>query len=100
MKPSNIMLDEDFEVRLGDFGLAKSMGLSRQTSDLTVFPNDDDSDRCDATSACGTLGYMVPEEYASDFNYYSRKSDVFGFGVTLLQLVMGKPVCDRSIGRR
>ncbi|KAI4325615.1 hypothetical protein MLD38_030997 [Melastoma candidum] len=94
VKPSNILLDEEFEARFGDFGIAKSMSLSQQSSDVTVFPYDEDSEHCDTTMVSGTPGYIAPEVFADDF-HYSRKSDVFGFGVTLVQLVMGKPVIDR-----
>jgi serine/threonine protein kinase len=73
VKTSNILLDETFEPKLADFGLAKFTpeGLSHLS-----------------TRAAGTLGYVAPE-YAL-YGQLSEKTDVFSFGVVLLELLSGK----------
>ncbi|EOY11266.1 Receptor-like kinase in in flowers 3, putative [Theobroma cacao] len=73
VKASNILLDDTFEPKLADFGLAKFIpdGLSHMS-----------------TRAAGTLGYVAPE-YAL-YGQLTERSDVYGFGVVLLELLSGK----------
>ncbi|XVF31270.1 hypothetical protein REPUB_Repub16aG0131200 [Reevesia pubescens] len=73
VKASNILLDDTFEPKLADFGLAK-------------FTPDDFSHM--STRVAGTLGYVAPE-YAL-YGQLTEKSDVYGFGVVLLELLSGK----------
>ncbi|KAL2896402.1 L-type lectin-domain containing receptor kinase IX.1 [Bienertia sinuspersici] len=71
VKPNNIMLDEEFNPYLGDFGLAR---LLKNTTGVT-------------TNLAGTLGYMAPE-----LIYTSKATiecDVYSFGVVALELVSG-----------
>ncbi|KAE8655662.1 Proline-rich receptor-like protein kinase PERK15 [Hibiscus syriacus] len=76
IKAANILLDESFEARLADFGLAK-YSL--------------DTDTHVSTRVMGTFGYMAPE-YASS-GKLTEKSDVFSFGVVLLEMITGyRPV--------
>ena len=73
IKSSNIMLDSNFNTKLGDFGLAKVMDheLGHQTSVLA-----------------GTFGYMAPEYVYS--GRASKESDIYSFGVVLLEIVTGR----------
>ncbi|KAL7205069.1 hypothetical protein ACSBR2_018064 [Camellia fascicularis] len=73
VKASNILLDEAFEPKLADFGLAKFTpdGLSHLS-----------------TRVAGTLGYVAPE-YAL-YGQLTDRSDVYSFGVVLLELLSGK----------
>ncbi|KAL7102370.1 hypothetical protein ACP275_08G116200 [Erythranthe tilingii] len=74
MKTSNILLDEDMNPKISDFGLAKIVeGKETEASTNRVV---------------GTYGYMSPE-YALD-GKFSIKSDVFSFGVVMLEIISGK----------
>ncbi|GKV39317.1 hypothetical protein SLEP1_g47108 [Rubroshorea leprosula] len=79
IKSSNILLDKKFEARVSDFGLAK-LALDTNTH-IT-------------TRVMGTFGYIAPE-YAT-CGKLSEKSDVFSFGVVLLELITGRKPVDTS----
>ncbi|KAI5554971.1 hypothetical protein BDE02_19G049700 [Populus trichocarpa] len=80
LKPSNIFLDEDFTPKLSDFGLAK-LGPS--------------GDKMHPSSrVMGTYGYCAPE-YARA-GHLTQKSDVYGFGVILLELITGRRAIDTT----
>ncbi|TYJ43553.1 hypothetical protein E1A91_A03G159900v1 [Gossypium mustelinum] len=74
-----VLLDDDFDARIADFGLARLMG-SRDSNDSSFMNGD-----------LGEFGYVAPE-YSSTM-VASLKGDVFSFGVVLLELVTGqKPI--------
>ncbi|KAL5557269.1 hypothetical protein UlMin_039505 [Ulmus minor] len=77
IKAANILIDENFEAMVADFGLAKL------SSDNFTHVS---------TRVMGTFGYLAPE-YASS-GKLSDKSDVFSFGVMLLELITGKRPVD------
>ncbi|XP_008228537.1 PREDICTED: proline-rich receptor-like protein kinase PERK1 isoform X2 [Prunus mume] len=79
IKASNILLDHNFEAKVADFGLAK-VSL--------------DTDTHVSTRVMGTFGYLAPE-YASS-GKLTEKSDVFSFGVVLLELITGRQPIDKT----
>lgn len=82
IKASNILLDEHLNPKISDFGLAR------------LFPGDDT--HLDTFKISGTYGYMAPE-YAMH-GYLSVKSDIFSFGVLMLEIVSGRKNLDDRLG--
>ncbi|KAL3755207.1 BRASSINOSTEROID INSENSITIVE 1-associated receptor kinase 1 [Eucalyptus grandis] len=91
IKPANILLDEDFEARIGDFGLALFMDDHKEKAVSVGEPNGEDA--YFISSTMGTIGYM---DLGSFSGRYSVKSDVYGFGMTLLELISGRSVCETT----
>ncbi|XVF77547.1 hypothetical protein PTKIN_Ptkin14bG0053800 [Pterospermum kingtungense] len=79
-KASNILLDQDFNPKLSDFGLAK-LGPTGDKSHVS-------------TRVMGTYGYCAPE-YALT-GQLTTKSDVYSFGVVFLEIITGRRVIDNS----
>ncbi|PON75191.1 Mitogen-activated protein kinase kinase kinase [Parasponia andersonii] len=77
LKASNILLDSDFNARLGDFGLARAIENERNSyaeHGLAGVP--------------GTMGYVAPECFHT--GKATPESDVFGFGAVVLEVVCGR----------
>ncbi|OVA02159.1 Protein kinase domain [Macleaya cordata] len=79
VKPSNILLDNDYNAYLSDFGLARLLGTSETHA---------------TTGVAGTFGYVAPE-YAMTCRV-SDKADVYSYGVVLLELISDKKALDPS----
>lgn len=82
VKAANILLDESFEAIVGDFGLAKL--LDQRDSHVT-------------TAVRGTIGHIAPEYLSTGQS--SEKTDVFGFGILILELVTGHKMIDQVNGQ-
>ncbi|XP_056158581.1 cysteine-rich receptor-like protein kinase 15, partial [Syzygium oleosum] len=74
MKASNILLDGEMNPKISDFGMARIFGVNQ--------------DKANTNRVVGTYGYMAPE-YAM-VGLFSVKSDVFSFGVLLLEIISGQ----------
>ncbi|CAN6363376.1 unnamed protein product [Urochloa humidicola] len=73
VKAANVLLDGNFEAVVGDFGLAKMMDIGRNTV---------------TTGVRGTMGHIAPEYIKT--GRPSVKTDIYGYGVTLLEIVTGE----------
>ncbi|EEF45916.1 somatic embryogenesis receptor kinase, putative [Ricinus communis] len=76
IKAANILLDQDFEAKVSDFGLAKSFPVRTGITHIS-------------TRVVGTFGYLAPEYVTS--GKLTEKSDVYSYGVILLELITGYP---------
>nr|XP_028966141.1 probable LRR receptor-like serine/threonine-protein kinase At5g45780 isoform X3 [Malus domestica] len=82
VKAANILLDASYEAVVGDFGLAKL--LDWRESHVT-------------TAVRGTVGHIAPEYLSTGQS--SEKTDVFGFGILLLELITGQKALDAGNGQ-
>lgn len=82
VKSTNILLDEDYEPKIADFGVAKIAEGSPKGSETSCF--------------AGTHGYIAPElAYTVKI---TEKSDVYSFGVVLLELITGRRPIEEAYG--
>ncbi|KAL1118525.1 hypothetical protein V6Z11_D01G041400 [Gossypium hirsutum] len=73
IKPHNILLDENFNPKVSDFGLAKLYSVDNSIVSLTA--------------ARGTIGYIAPELVYKNLGGISYKADVYSFGMLLMEIV-------------
>ncbi|KAL8035146.1 hypothetical protein ABFX02_12G078100 [Erythranthe guttata] len=72
IKPHNILLDKDFNPKISDFGLAKLCPNRSSIVSMLV--------------ARGTIGYIAPEVFSRNFGEVSHKSDVYSYGMVILEI--------------
>ncbi|KAK3220084.1 hypothetical protein Dsin_014054 [Dipteronia sinensis] len=83
VKSTNILLNENFQAKLADFGLSRMFPIEGGTHV--------------STAIAGSPGYLDPEYYISD--RLTEKSDVYSFGVVLLEIISSKPMIEKSVER-
>jgi len=83
IKPHNILLDQNFNPKISDFGLSKLCSKDQSA----VF----------MTTARGTMGYIAPEVFSRNFGNVSAKADVYSFGILLLEIVGGRKNVDVTV---
>ncbi|MED6138582.1 hypothetical protein PIB30_075574 [Stylosanthes scabra] len=76
IKPQNILLDEDFCPKISDFGLAKI--CQKKESIVSML------------GTRGTIGYIAPEVFSRMYGGVSHKSDVYSYGMLILEMVGGR----------
>ncbi|XP_062078882.1 probable L-type lectin-domain containing receptor kinase S.7 [Humulus lupulus] len=81
IKTGNVLLDGNFNARLGDFGLAKLMDHDKSPV---------------STLTAGTMGYLAPEYL--QYGKATEKTDVFSFGIVILEVACGRRPIERETG--
>ncbi|GMN62341.1 hypothetical protein TIFTF001_031417 [Ficus carica] len=81
IKTGNVLLDANFNPRLGDFGLAKLMDHDKSPV---------------STLTAGTMGYLAPEYL--QYGKATEKTDVFSYGVVILEVACGRRPIEREAG--
>ncbi|KAI9075505.1 hypothetical protein K1719_042553 [Acacia pycnantha] len=82
INPRNVLLDNNFTPKISDFGLAKLCSKNQSIVSMTV--------------ARGTLGYIAPEVFSRNFGNVSYKSDIYSYGMLLLEMVGGRKNVDTN----
>ncbi|XVE68280.1 hypothetical protein DITRI_Ditri09bG0055000 [Diplodiscus trichospermus] len=85
IKPHNILLDNEFCPKISDFGLAKL--CPGKESAISMI------------GARGTIGYIAPEVYSRNFGRVSHKSDVYSYGMMVLEIVGGRKNINVEVDR-
>nr|KYP51494.1 Receptor-like protein kinase At3g21340 family [Cajanus cajan] len=83
LKTSNILLDQNMHAKIADFGLCRAFG--------------NDTDSHISTRPAGTLGYVDPQ--FQRIGNSNKKSDIYSFGIILLELVTGQKALARVHGK-
>ncbi|XP_027337133.1 receptor like protein kinase S.2-like [Abrus precatorius] len=93
VKASNVMLDSHYNARLGDFGLARWLEHELEYEARKASTKFDHFRMSETTRIGGTIGYLPPESFQRR-SIATSKSDVFSFGIVVLEVVSGRRAID------
>ncbi|CAI0380304.1 unnamed protein product [Linum tenue] len=94
VKTSNVMLDSNYNARLGDFGLARWLEHELEYGGVrTPSMRNHQFRLVESTRIGGTIGYLPPESFQKR-GLATAKSDVFSFGIVVLEVVAGRRAVD------
>ncbi|XP_061358006.1 receptor like protein kinase S.2-like [Gastrolobium bilobum] len=93
VKTSNVMLDSHYNARLGDFGLARWLEHELEYETRKTSTKFDHFNLAETTRIGGTIGYLPPESFQRK-SIATSKSDVFSFGIVVLEVVSGRRAID------
>jgi eukaryotic-like serine/threonine-protein kinase len=103
LKPSNVMVGSFGEVQVMDWGLAKVLPSGGVVDDAVIHPNNEamittvrtesgrSGAKSQAGSVLGTPSYMAPEQARGEVDQIDERTDVFGLGAILFEVLTGKP---------
>ncbi|KAG4400777.1 hypothetical protein GLYMA_07G127100v4 [Glycine max] len=93
VKSANILLSEDLEAKIADFGLSREFRTDNQDQQSQVIHSDATNEK---SAVMGTTGYLDPEYYK--LGTLNEKSDIYSFGIVLLELLTGRPAILKGNG--
>lgn len=93
VKTSNVMLDSNYNARLGDFGLARWLEHELEYQNRVPSMGHHQFRLVETTKIGGTIGYLPPESFQRR-SIATAKSDVFSFGIVVLEVVSGRRAVD------
>jgi serine/threonine-protein kinase len=91
LKPSNIILGDFGEVMILDWGLAKVVGTADDSSQLPVDVEESGRGETIQGQVLGTPAYMAPEQAEGRLDRIDQRSDVYGLGAILYEILTGQP---------
>src|SRR5262249_28114196 len=98
LKPENVMVGSFGQVYLMDWGIARMLGDRRQNpDDAPPVSTASTTDLDERGAVIGSLHYMSPEQAHGDIDAIDERTDVFGLGAILYEVLTGiPPICQRT----
>ena len=96
LKPDNIVLGEYGEAIVLDWGLARQVGSDDEDSTPIVVTEAGRTDTTQAGQKLGTPAYMAPEQAAGRVEHMDERTDIYGLGAILFEVLTGRPPHQRA----
>jgi WD40 repeat protein/serine/threonine protein kinase len=99
LKPENVVLGEYGEAIVLDWGLARQVDSDDEDSAPIVVTEDARTDATEAGRRLGTPAYMAPEQAAGRVQHMDERTDIYGLGAILFEILTGQPphLADESV---